>query len=434
MAYTTSPLFNTALRVSGLQALTAPTDGGIRLRSGPAAVARAPPRVAGPPSVVAAAALEPKWDARYAGAVPHDTNYYMKCMLGGILSCGLTHTAVTPYVGIASLPVCVRAPFCGCLHWGCLGGGASSGGVVASLLYPTAWWLTRLWRFCSRPSFLLSFARLCFLRSLDNVKCNMQVNPKQYPGLVSGFRVMAKEQGSMALWKGWAPTWIGYSAQGLFKFGLYEVFKDLYANMAGEENATKYRGLIWCAGSASAEFFADIALCPMEMVKVKVQTSPFGAWPTGLTEATRKMNAQKAETRFPFGSLGPLWSRQIPYTVAKFFFFEKCVSTFYTYVFTAPKNSYSKSTQLGITTMSGYAAGVICAVVSHPADSMVSQLGKAENKGKPLGAIAKEVGVMNLFTKGLGARILMIGTLTSLQWVIYDSFKTAMGMGTTGGK
>lgn len=347
MAYTTSPLFNTALRVSGLQALTAPTDGGIRLRSGPAA------------------ALEPKWDARYAGAVPHDTNYYMKCMLGGILSCGLTHTAVTP---------------------------------------------------------------------LDNVKCNMQVNPKQYPGLVSGFRVMAKEQGSMALWKGWAPTWIGYSAQGLFKFGLYEVFKDLYANMAGEENATKYRGLIWCAGSASAEFFADIALCPMEMVKVKVQTSPFGAWPTGLTEATRKMNAQKAETRFPFGSLGPLWSRQIPYTVAKFFFFEKCVSTFYTYVFTAPKNSYSKSTQLGITTMSGYAAGVICAVVSHPADSMVSQLGKAENKGKSLGTIAKEVGVMNLFTKGLGARILMIGTLTSLQWVIYDSFKTAMGMGTTGGK
>jgi len=25
------------------------------------------------------------------------------------------------------------------------------------------------------------------------------------------------------------------------------------------------------AGSASAEFFADIALCPMEMVKVKVR-------------------------------------------------------------------------------------------------------------------------------------------------------------------
>jgi solute carrier family 25 phosphate transporter 3 len=27
----------------------------------------------------------------------------------------------------------------------------------------------------------------------------------------------------------------------------------------------------------------------------------------------------------------------------------------------------------------------------------------------------------------------MIGTLTGLQWWIYDSFKTAFGMGTTGG-
>lgn len=112
MAYTTSPLFNSALRVAGLQSLTTPTDGGIRLRSGPAAMARAAPRVASPPSVVAAAALEPKWDSRYAGAVPHDTNYYMKCMLGGILSCGLTHTAVTPYVLIVTFLHCVRSLFC----------------------------------------------------------------------------------------------------------------------------------------------------------------------------------------------------------------------------------------------------------------------------------------------------------------------------------
>jgi hypothetical protein len=31
--------------------------------------------------------------------------------------------------------------------------------------------------------------------------------------------------------------------------------------------------------------------------------------------------------RFPFGSLVPLWSRQIPYTMAKFFFFEKVGGT-----------------------------------------------------------------------------------------------------------
>lgn len=37
-----------------------------------------------------------KWDSRYAGAVPHDTSYYAKCLLGGVLACGLTHTAICP--------------------------------------------------------------------------------------------------------------------------------------------------------------------------------------------------------------------------------------------------------------------------------------------------------------------------------------------------
>lgn len=37
-----------------------------------------------------------KWDSRYAGHVPHDTSYYAKCLLGGVLACGITHTAICP--------------------------------------------------------------------------------------------------------------------------------------------------------------------------------------------------------------------------------------------------------------------------------------------------------------------------------------------------
>lgn len=37
-----------------------------------------------------------KWDSRFAGHVPHDTSYYAKCALGGILACGLTHTVICP--------------------------------------------------------------------------------------------------------------------------------------------------------------------------------------------------------------------------------------------------------------------------------------------------------------------------------------------------
>jgi solute carrier family 25 phosphate transporter 3 len=32
--------------------------------------------------------------------------------------------------------------------------------------------------------------------------------------------------------------------------------------------------------------------------------------------------------------------------------------------------------------------------------------------------------------KGLGTRVIMIGTLTGLQWWIYGAFKSALGFGT----
>ena len=41
---------------------------------------------------------------------------------------------------------------------------------------------------------------------------------------------------------------------------------------------------MYLAASASAEFFADIALCPMESVKVRIQTKP--GFATTLREGT----------------------------------------------------------------------------------------------------------------------------------------------------
>ena len=43
-----------------------------------------------------------------------------------------------------------------------------------------------------------------------------------------------REGGPKELGKGWAPTFFGYSCQGLGKFGLYEVFKVIYSDIIGE--------------------------------------------------------------------------------------------------------------------------------------------------------------------------------------------------------
>lgn len=140
-----------------------------------------------------------------------------------------------------------------------------------------------------------------------------------------------------------------------------------------------------------------------------MQTSPQGSFPTAFGPALAQMQANAAETRFPFGSLVPLWGRQIPYTITKFLMFEKIVESFYTHIFTKPKESYDKPTQLGITFASGYLAGIGCAIVSHPADSLVSLMGTAENKGKSVLTIANEVGFAKLLYGGLLPRIVMIG-------------------------
>ena len=80
---------------------------------------------------------------------------------------------------------------------------------------------------------------------------------------------------------------------------------------------------------------------------------------------------------------------------------------------------------MSVTFAAGYIAGVFCAIVSHPADSVVSVLNK--NPGSSAGQVLKDLGPKGVW-KGLVARIIMIGTLTALQWFIYDGVKVALNL------
>ncbi|KAI8466087.1 MAG: mitochondrial phosphate carrier 1 [Monoraphidium minutum] len=317
------------------------------------------------PSAVAAAINSPAAGKVVAAApsepgkiVMYSPEYYTTCAIGGIASCGLTHTAVTP---------------------------------------------------------------------LDVVKCNIQTDPAKYKGIRSGFSIILKEQGAAGLVRGWLPTLLGYSAQGAFKFGLYEYFKKTYADMVGEEAMRNYGTLVYLAGSASAEFFADIALSPFEAVKVAVQTRP--GFAKGLTDGMPKLIAADGVGAL-YKSLVPLWGRQIPYTMMKFGAFENTVVALYKYVVPKPREECTKAEQLGVSFAAGYIAGVFCAAVSHPADNLVSKLNA--QKGATAGDIVRQMGVWNLMTRGLGLRIIMVGTLTGLQWGIYDAFKVYSGLPASG--
>mmetsp|Transcript_59625 Transcript_59625/g.98407 ORF Transcript_59625/g.98407 Transcript_59625/m.98407 type:complete len:318 (-) Transcript_59625:272-1225(-) len=300
-------------------------------------------------------------------------SYYLKCMFGGVLACGFTHASVV---------------------------------------------------------------------TLDVAKCRAQAHSKagRWPsGLVPGIRKIVAEEGVRGMRVGWVPTFYGYGLQGLFKFGLNEFFKDTYSHMLGEEwilESKARKMALWAAASGSAEIFADIALCPFEMTKVKMQVTlagQEGSIPHKLLPGMSAMMARRADTRFPFGSLVPLWGRQVPYTMIKFVGFYMTAEAVYEQIekrYGYKKSDLSDTTQLGITFACGYWAGIFCAIATQPMDNLVSMKGIPENKTKPWGQMASEMGTYNLFTKGLGTRIIMIGTLTGLQWWIYGTTKYYMGFGT----
>jgi solute carrier family 25 (mitochondrial phosphate transporter), member 3 len=128
--------------------------------------------------------------------------------------------------------------------------------------------------------------------------------------------------------------------------------------------------------------------------------------------------------------------RQVPYTMMKFAAFERTVEAIYHYILPNPKSDYNKVQQLGVTFAAGYWAGIFCAVVSHPADTVVSKLNnvkRAPGEGafSAIAKILKELGPMGVW-RGLGARIVMVGTLTAMQWFIYDTFKVYSGLPTSG--
>merc|ERR1712146_554703 len=89
------------------------------------------------------------------------------------------------------------------------------------------------------------------------------------------------------------------------------------------------------------------------------------------------------------------------------------------------RKGLSTGTKMGVSLGSGAIAGVAAAIISHPADTLLSKINKAGAGGEGpmftrLKNIAVETGFVKLCTTGLGARCVMIGTLTAGQFGVFD--------------
>lgn len=259
---------------------------------------------------------------------------------------------------------------------------------------------------------------------VDVVKTRIQLDPVKYnQGMIGGFRQVIAAEGVSALATGLGPTAVGYFIQGWFKFGGVEFFKINMVGALGDEKAWQYRTGIYLAAAAMAEFIADIFLCPLEATRIRLVSNPEFA--TGLVDAVPKIIAADGVVKGFYSGFGPILFKQVPYTMAKFSVQGAAAEMIYGITGGTPDDS-SQGKKMAISLSSGVIAGVAAAIISHPADTLLSLINKKEGAGGEgsipvrLMRLAKEVGFKKLCLTGLGARCVMIGTLTAGQFGIFD--------------
>jgi solute carrier family 25 (mitochondrial phosphate transporter), member 3 len=265
---------------------------------------------------------------------------------------------------------------------------------------------------------------MLYLSPVDVVKTKIQLDSVKYNrGLIGGFSQVIAEEGAGGLLTGLGPTVVGYFVQGWFKFGGVEFFKVQFSQSLGDQKAWDNKTSIYLASAAMAEFIADIFLCPLEATRIRLVSNP--SFASGLADGAARLVKEEGFIRGFYSGFGPILMKQVPYTMAKFavqgWAAEKIANDF----MGKPLASLEGGSKLSVSLASGVIAGVAAAIISHPADTLLSKVNKAGAGGSGsimsrLGNIASEIGFVKLLTVGLAPRCVMIGTLTAGQFLLFD--------------
>jgi solute carrier family 25 phosphate transporter 3 len=270
---------------------------------------------------------------------------------------------------------------------------------------------------------------------IDVVKTRIQLDPVTYnSGLIGGMKQVIATEGGGALWTGVGATAMGYFVQGWFKFGGYELLKVNLTKSYGDQGAWDNRAMLSAVASGGAEFVADIFLCPLEATRIRQVGDPEMA-ALSLPGAAGAIVAKDGILGGFYSGFIPILCKQIPYTISKFVVQDAAQEKMMNMICKTSddRKAMGRGGKLAVSLTSGVIAGVAAAIISHPADTLLSKINKAGAGGEGsmfvrLGRIAGELGVVKLCLTGLPARCVMIGSITAGQFGIFDSLLPAMGV------
>lgn len=282
---------------------------------------------------------------------------------------------------------------------------------------------------------LSQYARLAFsgavcsavvravLQPLDVVKITQQLSTETreeeqggvFDSFLSTASLLSRDGGLGALYKGTGATILATSVMGFTSFGLNEFFRrslEKWRDPYAEATAP-----IVLAASIGSIFVASILACPFETLRVRVmapsERRSFG-------EITKEAIEGRDGRGLPslWAGLVPFWAREIPFSACKFLVFDLASRALFA-VF-APQ----AETSLGISALAGALAGLMSAIVSNPADVVITQI---SSSGNIKDAGRASLGSLDLW-KGLGARCVYFAAAICAQFLIYDTVKEFLGV------
>jgi solute carrier family 25 phosphate transporter 3 len=262
------------------------------------------------------------------------------------------------------------------------------------------------------------------LTPIDVVKTKVQTDPQRYPGVLYSFRRVWEEQGMEGFFKGWAPTFLGFFVWGGISYALTEYLRRTAAAMAGT-SASSLDVPVILASSAIASFFGSFILCPFEAVRIRSVAQPDYA-PNIVLVLKRMVDEEGLSSLF--SAVPAFLVKEIPFAMAKFTVFDLSTAWMYEQF---PAATEDLQLSLLVSLAGGTLGGFAAAIVSNPADVTISEMKKAKSDLSPVSAatlVLEQGGPAALF-RGLPLRLVFYALIVSLQFLVYDAVRFALGIG-----
>ena len=236
-------------------------------------------------------------------------------------------------------------------------------------------------RFIASGAVCSSVAHLA-LTPIDVVKTKVQTKPDVYNGgVIETFKKVLNEEGAKTFFDGWEPTFVGFFFTGGVAFFFTEYFRRVYTSfavsyMVTQSSMTEVGAAavanssleipLVAAAAASSGLLCCFLLAPFDAIRIRRVTEPDFA--DSIVGVVNRIVKEEGFLSL-FSALNAWILKEVPYNVVKFIVFDSFTEWAYAKY---PVAQEDIRLSLAVSLVGGTCGGIAAAVVSNPADVIVS--------------------------------------------------------------